>query len=152
MTPGISRVAERRIRDDIIAGPYGRFLGMEVGEIAPDSATVHLPYRPELGNGAGVVHGGATASLVDAAATAAAWASPEIADTTKGATVGFTVNFLQPGRHTRPLTASAHVVRRGGSLTVVDVLVTDDEDRKIAKGQVTYKLGLGPSYAGRFDG
>ena len=39
--------------------------------------------------------------------------------------------------------AEARVLQRGGSLTVLDVVVRDTADRLIAKAQVTYKIGLG---------
>ena len=148
---GPSPVGERRIREAIVRGPYGVHLGMELAELAADRAVIRLPWRPELGNGAGIFHGGATASLIDTAATAAAWTGPSVVEATRGATVGFTVNYLSPGVRGRCLSAEAVVLRRGGSITVVDVLVTDDDGRKIARGVVTYKLGGGGASGTTFD-
>lgn len=148
---GPSPVGERRIREAVVRGPYGVHLGIELAVLEADRAVVRLPWRAELGNGAGIYHGGATASLIDTAATAAAWTSPSVVEATRGATVGFTVNFLSPGLKGRGLSAEAVVLRRGGSLTVVDVLVTDDDERKIARGVVTYKLGGGGASGTAFD-
>ena len=148
---GPSPVGEQRIREAIVRGPFGVHLGMELTVLEFDRAVVRLPGRPELGNGAGIFHGGATASLIDTAATAAAWTSPSVVEATKGATVGFTVNYLSPGLMGRSLAAEAVVLRRGGSITVVDVLVTDDDGRKIARGVVTYKLGRGGATGTSFD-
>ncbi len=142
-TRSLSAVAERRIREAVVRGPFGVHVGVELAELAPDRAVVRLPWRAALGNGAGIVHGGATAMLIDTAATAAAWASPAVVETTRGATVAFTVNFLAPGRQGQALAAEAVVLRRGGALTVLDVLVSDEDGRKVARGLVTYKLGLG---------
>ncbi len=128
------------IHDAIVHGPFGLHIGTELAFLEPDRAVIRLPWRPELGNGAGVVHGGATAMLIDTAATAAAWTDPSVTPATRGATVAFTVNYLSPGLQGRDLAAEAVVLRRGGSLVVVDVLVTDDDKRKIARGVVTYKL------------
>ena len=148
---GIDPVRKRRIREAIVRGPFGVHLGMDLDALEPDRAVVRLPWRRELGNGAGILHGGATASLVDTAATAAAWTDPAADETTRGATVGFTVNYLSPGLKGRSLAAEAVVLRRGGSLTVVDVLVTDDGGRKIVRGVVTYKLGRGGAPGAAFD-
>lgn len=148
---GPSPVGGRRIREAVVRGPYGVHLGIELAALEADRAVVRLPWRPELGNGAGIYHGGATASLIDTAATAAAWTGPSVVEATRGATVAFTVNFLSPGLQGRSLEAEAVVLRRGGSLTVVDVLVTDDDGRKIARGVVTYKLGGGGASGAAFD-
>ena len=36
--------------------------------------------------------------------------------------------------------ATGTVLRRGGSLTIIDVLVTDPDEQLISKATVTYKL------------
>jgi len=136
---------EAPIHESIVRGPFGAHVGTELAVLEPDRAVIRLPWRPELGNGAGVAHGGATAMLIDTAATAAAWTGPSATATARGATVAFTVNYLSPGLQGCDLAAEASVLRRGGSLVVVDVLVTDDSGRKIARGVVTYKLSRGAS-------
>ncbi len=151
MQGGPSPVGRQRIRDAIMRGPYGVHLGMQLATLEADHAVVQLPWQPQLGNGAGIVHGGAIASLIDTAATAAAWTSPSVVEATRGATVGFSVNYLSPGLEGCCLSADATVLRRGGSLTVVDVLVTDDDGHKIARAVVTYKLGGGGVSGTRFD-
>ena len=44
---------------------FPQFLGFEVEEVRTDYARMRLPYRPELEQPAGVVHGGAVATLID---------------------------------------------------------------------------------------
>jgi uncharacterized protein (TIGR00369 family) len=130
-----------RIRERIIRGPFGIHMDFTVEEIAPDTCVLRLPSREEITNAGGIVHGGATSALVDTAAVAAAWATDRAAPKARGATVGFTINYLAPGRDS-DLIAQANVVHRGGSLTVVDVIVRDERGAKIAKAQVTYKIKL----------
>jgi uncharacterized protein (TIGR00369 family) len=45
---------------------YPKLLGMVVDDVRVDYCRMTLPYRPELEQGAGLVHGGAIASLLDA--------------------------------------------------------------------------------------
>ena len=96
-----------------------------------------MPYRTELGIGR--IHGGAISALIDIAATAAFWSHPDVGTGSRGATVGFTVNFLKIAANS-DLTATATVRRRGGTLCTGNVSVTDDAGNEIAIAVVTYKL------------
>lgn len=44
---------------------FSQLVGLEVEELRTDYARMRLPYRPELNQPAGVVHGGAIATLID---------------------------------------------------------------------------------------
>ena len=44
---------------------FPQVVGLEVEELRTDYARMRLPYRPELNQPAGVVHGGAIATLID---------------------------------------------------------------------------------------
>lgn len=44
---------------------FPSFVGLQVEELRTDYARMRLPYRPELRQPAGVVHGGAIATLID---------------------------------------------------------------------------------------
>jgi uncharacterized protein (TIGR00369 family) len=108
--------------------------------VAPDRAELSLPFDESIATYGDVVHGGALASLIDVAATAAAWSAAEISDNPRGATVSMTVDYLRAAQGKR-LTAVARVTRRGSSLCFCDVEVTDADGELVAKGLVTYKLG-----------
>lgn len=129
------------IESMIVASPFGKLLGMTTTEVAEDRVRVRLPFREDVTTVGEMVHGGATASLVDTAATAAAWASPRATLEARGTTVGFTLNFLAPGLG-RDLYAEARVVKRGGSLCVIEVDVETESGDAIARALVTYKLSL----------
>ena len=100
-----------------------------------------MPLAPHVMNGINIAHGGATATLIDTAATAAAWATPEAKTTTRGTTVSLTINYIAAGRNDA-LVAEGRVVSRGGTLTVVDVIAHDAGGQLVAKAQATYKLDL----------
>lgn len=116
---------------------FAALLGARLLHSERDRVAVRLPYEPKLG--VGRVHGGAISALVDIAATAAFWACPEILPTARGATVGFTINFLNLAVAT-DLTATATVRRRGRTLCTGDVSVRDADGEEVATAIVTYKL------------
>ena len=116
---------------------FAQTLGVQRVEIAQDRVVARLPYRAELGEGR--VHGGAISALVDITATACFWADAQLTENARGATVGFTINFLSLVVAT-DLTAHASIRRRGGTLCTGDVSIRNPEDVEVATAIVTYKL------------
>ena len=60
-------LAERVVRDMLEADAFSRWLGIELLDVAPGSATVRMRVREEMVNGFGVCHGGVTFALADSA-------------------------------------------------------------------------------------
>ena len=85
------------------------------------------------------MHGGAISALVDVAATACFWSDPSINDNARGATVGFTINYLSLAV-AQDLLATASIRRRGGTLCTGDVSIKNDQGEEMATAIVTYKL------------
>ena len=116
---------------------FATLLGVELVAHAIDRVVVKLPYQARLG--VGRIHGGAISALVDIAATAAFWSCREVTPASRGATVGFSINFLKLAV-TTDLVATATVRRRGGTLCTGDVSVRDNDGQEVAVAMVTYKL------------
>ena len=116
---------------------FARMLGVELVEVAADRVVARLPFREQLG--AGRIHGGAISGLVDIAATAAFWSHRDLPSDARGATIGFTINFLRIAAET-DLSAIATVRRRGGTICVGDVSVVGGDGEEVATAVVTYKL------------
>ena len=136
---------ERQLIADATAkSPYGSHLGLACREMADDLAIFDMAYDPRLTTIGTMVHGGAIASLVDAAATAAAWATPALPENPRGSTIGFAINYLNAALE-QDLTATARTIRRGGSVVVVQVEIADPHKTPIAVATVTYKLSGKPS-------
>ncbi|MEZ5557624.1 MAG: PaaI family thioesterase [Pseudomonadales bacterium] len=131
-----ARPSEERVRW-IASDGFASLLGAELESARTDEVVIRLPYHSALG--ADRVHGGAISALVDIAATAAFWSHPDIGADARGATVGFTINFLRLARAT-DLRAIATVRRRGGTLCTGDVSVRNADDEEVAVAMVTYKL------------
>lgn len=123
----------------IVRSPLGELLGLELLEASPDEVRVRLPYRDELTTAGNIVHGGALSTLVDTSATAAAWAGVEDPGAARGTTVGFSIHYLAAARG-RDVIACARVIRRGGSLTTVEVEGTTPDGEAVVRALVTYKL------------
>jgi uncharacterized protein (TIGR00369 family) len=128
----------------IVGAPYGRRLGVALEAVEDDRVRIRLPYVEDNTTIADVVHGGAIASLVDVAATAACWASPRVAPGARGTTIGFSINFLTAGRG-QDLLASATVIQRGASIAVCDVVVHGVDGTLVARATVTYKVASAPA-------
>ncbi len=125
---------------------YAQHLGTRLVSIEADRVEILMPYAQHLGLGR--VHGGAISGLVDIAATSAFWAHPNLAADARGATVGFTINFLSLAMGV-DLTALATVRRRGGTLCTGEVCVTDPSGTEMAIAVVTYKLSAAKSSANK---
>ena len=127
------------IRAFLPTSPFAAGAGIEITNLEPDSATLTMPFKPELATMGDLVHGGAIATLVDTAAMAASWATDDIPDTPRGTTVSLNVSFVS-GARAADLVARARVLKRGGTICHCEVEVTAN-DAVVAKGLVTYKLG-----------
>lgn len=138
-TVGVPTAIAEGIEAEIVRGPLGVLLGMELVRLETGCAAVCMPYRLELTTAGDTVHGGAIAALVDTAGTAAAWAFPDANPDDRGATVGFSVQFLSAAR-SATLTATARVRRRGREITTIDVSVRSDDETEVAAALLTYKV------------
>jgi uncharacterized protein (TIGR00369 family) len=116
---------------------FSQHLGVELVEAETDQVVLRLPYAEHLGIDR--VGGGAISALVDVAASCAFWSNDAVGVDSRGATIGFTINFLRLVK-TEDLHASATVRRRGGSVCVADVTVTNTVGEEVAIAIVTYKL------------
>ena len=126
-----------RVEYIALGQPYPQHLGIELVSVETDHVVLRLPYRDHLGTDR--VQGGAISSLIDVAGVCATWAHPDIGPDSFGATVSLTINFLQLAV-AADLTATARVRRRGGSICVTHIVVSNDEGEDIAVGTLTYKL------------
>lgn len=133
-------VNETIITDAIVGSPLARHLGVTLIDAADDRVVLGLPFAEHNVTIGDTVHGGAIVTLIDTAATGAAWATDQIPDNLRGTTVGLTVNYLA-GARGQDLTAEASVIRRGRSLCYLEVDVRGADGSHVAKGLVTYKLG-----------
>lgn len=124
-----------RARTAFASVPYAKFLGLQLGDIAPGQASIYFDVRDELKQNQGVVHGGAVASLIDTAAAFAVITQLEL--TERVTTTDLTIHYLRPVNSGR-ITATARIVRGGRRLFVLSVEVTNDQRVLLATAVTTY--------------
>lgn len=115
--------------------PYPSLLGFELVDLKFGEATLKLKMRDELRQPYGLLHGGATASLID---TAMAFACIScLSEGEKSTTIDLTVHYLRP--HTDgEVFCTAKVVRNGKRIQTVSAEVVNEAGKLIATSLSTY--------------
>lgn len=115
--------------------PFIKLIGMQLVEMNDGKAVLSLEMRDELRQPHGVMHGGATASLID---TATAFAVISVlAEDEKATTVDLTVHYLRPVA-IGAVTCTAKIVRAGRRLLTVSAEVENEKGKLIATALSTY--------------
>ena len=131
----VSSAQMKRIQKALGTVPFAKLLGLELEDIGGGTATLALQVRKELTQNAGVVHGGALASLID---TATAFAILSLLPPKESvSTVDLTISYLRPVSKGR-LRAVARVVRAGRRLFVVSAEVFDENGNLVNTALSTY--------------
>ncbi len=128
--------AALRARFDAV--PYHASLGLQVEQLTAERVVLRVPYRDDNANPGRMLHGGAIASTIDAAAALAAWAALDTADGFENATLDLSVNYLSAAIG-EDIVATAEVLRRGKELVYSAVDVRTDAGKRIAIGLSTYR-------------
>ena len=125
----------RLIREKFETNHFPRSLGIELELIEQGRARLSLEVKQQHLQLAGVMHGGAIATLIDTAvAFAIVGASGPNARFT---TIEMKVNYLSAIREGR-IIAEAKLIRDGRRIVVADCDVWDANGRLAAKGLLTY--------------
>lgn len=107
--------------------PASQALGMTLDAIRPGYARMRMRVREDMLNGHGTCHGGFIFTLAD---SAFAFACNSHNLNTVGA--GCTIDYLAPGRAGDVLVAEAVEQALAGKTGVYDVVVTDQDGRRVA--------------------
>jgi len=133
---------EKALRRAVEASPYYQLLQIHLDQIDTGFARFRMPFRKELTQGYGVVHGGAIATLAD---TAVAYALMTlIRPGERVTTAEFKINFFSAVTGGEMI-SEARVVHSGKRLVVADMEVKDQTGELIAKGMATYAVIGSPS-------
>lgn len=117
---------------------FPRLVGLEMEEVRTDYARMRLRYRPELNQPAGIVHGGAIATLIDTVvvpAVGSAYAEPR-----PMFTIDMHVQYLDAVRGEDAI-AEGWVEKRGRSTVFCRVEVRTASGVLAATGALVYKVG-----------
>src|SRR5688572_8402043 len=139
--------ADRYSREGILAFaeqfPFFRLIGLEVLDVGPGWSKTGLAYRSDLVQPAGIMHGGVITTLVDTGIAHALMMTDRFAEVSSqgGAlvSVDVRVKFLRPVSRGR-IVCDSKVVRLGRQIVHAESVVTDDDGKEVARGDVTYMV------------
>ncbi len=121
---------------------FPQFLGIQLEEVRQDYARMRVPYRPELRQPAGVVHGGVIASLVDTVVVPVIGGGYD--NPTQMFTIDISLRFLAPIID-EDAVAEGWIVQRGRSIVFCDAEVRGGTSGKAAAtASVVYKVSSKP--------
>lgn len=117
--------------------PFNALVGLRLVRLHKDGVTIECSMRPELQNGAGVMHGGVTATLADVAVGMAL--ARHLGRPRSSTTVEMKINYLRPVAEGKVL-ARARLLRVGTNVCVGRVDVKDGAGKVVAAALVSYML------------
>jgi uncharacterized protein (TIGR00369 family) len=117
---------------------FPEVVGLELEEVKQDYARMRLPYRPELCQPAGVVHGGAIATLIDTVVVPAIGAAYD--ELPLMLTIDMQIRYLGAARQA-DLVAEGWITKRGRSIVFCQAEVRSEPDgAAVAEGWLTYRV------------
>jgi uncharacterized protein (TIGR00369 family) len=120
---------------------YPKFLGIEVEEIRRDYCRMRLPYRPEFRQPAGVVHGGAIASILDTVVVPAVGSGYD--EPRQLFTIDLQLRFLAPIIDD-DIVAEGWVLQRGRQIVYCDAEARSGSGKLAATCTLVYKVSSRP--------
>jgi uncharacterized protein (TIGR00369 family) len=123
--------------------PFFKLMGIELVEIEPGRAIMQMSYRDDLCQPAGIMHGGAIASLVDTSIAHSILLTPRYLEAkAHGAlivSVDLRIKYLRPVSAGRVI-CEARAPRVGRQITHTSAVVTDPSGRELAQGDSIYMI------------
>lgn len=122
------------LRENANQVPMYKLIGMEVMEVRPGYSRFRLPFRKELTQPLGVMHGGALAAVADSAVAIALWGL--LGADKIFTTIEMKVNFIAPVSSGEVI-AEGNIIHCGRRTAIGDVTLKQD-DRLVGKCIATY--------------
>jgi uncharacterized protein (TIGR00369 family) len=116
---------------------FPNVVGIEVEELRTDYARLRVPWRDELAQVAGLMHGGVLATMIDTVVVPAIGTHYDLPP--RLATITLNVNFVAAVIG-EDAVAEGWVVRRGRSVVFCEAEVRSDRGALAATGSVVYKV------------
>lgn len=133
---GILPDLKERLSDRLRNHPIAALLHPTIEELSLDGCALRMPFRPEISNGYGAVHGGVLATLAD---TAMAFALSTNFDGEMGfATADLTIHYFKRAR--TDVTARARVVKKGKRINVGIIDLYDEGGDLVATVLTSFLL------------
>lgn len=115
--------------------PFMAYIGLVPEAFSPELTRTRLPYRREISNSRGEIHGGTLMGALDFTLSAAARANDP---STGMATIDMTTHFIAPARGT--VVFEAKCLRMGRSLAFCEGRALDENGQLLATASATFKI------------
>jgi len=133
----IKETYEKALRRAVESAPYYQLLQITLEQIDTGFARFRMPFRKELTQAYGVVHGGAIATLADTAVAFAVMTLIQPGE--KVTTAEFKINFFSAVTNGE-MFGEGRAVYTGKRLVVADMEVKNENGKLLAKGIATYAI------------
>lgn len=121
----------------ISCAPFERLLEMTIVRADAGEAVLCMPFKLDLAQGAGLMHGGALVSLAD---TAVVMAIKSVVDPrTHFATISMESRFLRPVKK-GVVTARARVVKKDGRHLHGEAVVYEEDEKEVLRFSSVFKI------------
>ena len=117
--------------------PFGKHLGVEVVEVGDGRARIRLPFRAELTNPAGKLHGGVIATLADSAMAMAVGSVLGVPG--RHSTVKLEIKYKAPVT-AGEIIAEAIVRQRKPTVFLGEAVIRDGSNQVVAKATATFMV------------
>ncbi len=118
--------------------PFPNFLGIHFEEVRLEYGRASVPYRPELNQPAGMIHGGVIASLIDTVVVLPLLSGLD-APPRKLLTIDLHIHYFDAAVE-EDLVAEGWVKRRGRSTAFVAAEVKSASGKLLAEGNMAYRI------------
>ena len=112
---------------------YIKHTGIRTVELREGYAKCEIILDERHANPIGSTHGGVLFTLVDTVGGAAATSRGRYVTTVSG-----NINYLRPAMNCKNLIGESREIKVGKKMCVYDVMITDENDREIAKATMTF--------------
>ncbi len=116
---------------------FPSYLGLVIEEVRQDYARMRLPYRPELRQPVGVIHGGALAALADTVVVPAVGSGYD--EQRAFFTIDMQLRFLDAIME-EDAVGEGWIVRRGSSIVYCDSEIRSASGKLAVTANLTYKV------------
>lgn len=125
--------AKSVMEDILIKDNFSSHLGIEVLDVSEERITARIPFKKELTNNYGALHGGVVFSFADILAGTLACMGGKFASTAEG-----NMNYLKPAVAKEYVYGEAVLLRNGKHLVVVETKLTNEEGDLLDAGTFTF--------------
>jgi uncharacterized protein (TIGR00369 family) len=140
MNPSDPEIRERA-RARAAENCFWSYLGIDVIDAGEGWIRLRMPVKDQLRNAVGApMHGGAVASLLDAAVGGALGTLHEASEGGTGqATLDLNITYLAPAREGE-IYGEGRILRKGGSIAFGEADIRDSRGELLARGRATYMV------------